>query len=66
MMDEITDPLFIKPKEDNVLIKFKDDHLLDDHVKLLKRYKSVFKLPNSTIFPEEHCEKDTTSNNDEG
>ena len=56
-LDEITSRLLIIPEEYNIDLKFKDDHLPDDHASLLKRYKSDLKLPTSPILPEKHCSK---------
>ena len=56
-IEEITGPLLIIPKGHNIALKFKDDHLPDDHANLLKNYKSDLKLPTSPILPENHCSK---------
>ena len=56
-MEDITGPLFRIPEEHNIALKFKDHHLLDDHANLLKRFKAELKLPNSPLFPEDHCSK---------
>ena len=53
--DKITGPLVIIPEEHNISLKFRDEHPSDDHVNLLKRYKTDLKLPNTPIFSEEHC-----------
>ena len=56
-MEEKTGPLLIIPEEHNIALKFKDDHLPDDHSNVLKRYKSDLILLTSPILPENHCSK---------
>ena len=56
-MDEIIGPLLIIPEENNISLKFKYDHLPDNHINLLKRFKFDLKLPKSPLYPEEHCSK---------
>ena len=53
-MEDITGPLLIIPEE-HIALKFKDDHLPDDHTRLVKGYKADLKLPTSPILPENHC-----------
>ena len=48
-------PLLIIPEERNIPLKFKGDHLPDDHAKLVKSYKADLSLPLSPILPENHC-----------
>ena len=56
-LEDISGPLLIIPEEHNIPRKFKDDHLPDDHAKLLKSYKADLSLPLSPILPENHCSK---------
>ena len=56
-MEDFTGPLLIIPEEHNFALKFKDDHLPDDHAKLVKNYKADLNLPTSPILPENHCSK---------
>ena len=56
-MEDITGPLIIRPEEHNITLKFEDNHTPDDHANLLKRFKADLNLPNSPIFPEDHCSK---------
>ena len=50
-------PLLIIREEHNIALKFKDDHLPDNHAKLVKSYKVNLNLPSSPILPENHCSK---------
>ena len=52
-MKDITGHLLIIPEEYNIALKFKDDHLPDDHV----NFKAYLNLSNSPLFTENHCSK---------
>ena len=54
-MVDIIGPLLSVPEEHNIALKSKDDHLPDDHVKLVKSYKADLNLPTSPILPENYC-----------
>ena len=56
-MEEIIGPLLLISEEHNITLKFKDDHLPDDHANLVKSYKLDLNLPMSPILPENHCSR---------
>ena len=56
-MEEYTDPLLKIPDEQNIALKFKHDHLPDDHAHLVMSYKSDLNLPTPPILPKNHCSK---------
>ena len=56
-MEDITGILPISPEEHNIALKTKNDHLPDNHAKLVKSYKAELNLPTSPILPKNHCSK---------
>ena len=56
-MEDFSGLLLIIPEEANIALKSKDDHLPDDHAKLVKSYKADLILLLSPIIPDNHCSK---------